>query len=384
MMQSHLFGASAMQANALQFEKTKLLYAGLPTAIIINALLALILASVQSAAITPNRLFGWLAMIGTILLVRTALAVAWRRSGSNAANCDPSWIRHFRISVITTGMVLGIGAVLLFPSENVTYQVSLSFVLAGMSAGAITLLAVDRLSMLGFLVPTLVPLIARFGVEGGALSPAMGAMVALFLFFTALNATRIGRSLYENLRLRIKAEEHAFYDTLTQLPNRRLLNDRLGQTMAASKRSGRYGALIFLDLDNFKMLNDTHGHNAGDLLLIEVARRITCCMREADTVARFGGDEFVVMIGELDVDKAASIAKAGIVAEKIRIALDKPYVLKGQQDSGAQTVEHQCTSSIGVVLFINHEISAEEILKRADMAMYQAKEGGRNQIHFYE
>src|SRR3989338_1778902 len=177
----------------------------------------------------------------------------------------------------------------------------------------------------------------------------------------------------------------AFYDTLTQLANRRLLNDRLGQAMAASKRSERYGAVIFLDLDNFKPLNDMHGHDVGDLLLIEVAHRITSCVREMDTVARFGGDEFVVMLSELDADKELSVAQAGIVAEKIRVILAEPYLLTRKQEGNAETtVEHHCTSSLGVVLFINHEASQEEILKWADMAMYQAKENGRNLVHFFE
>jgi len=173
---------------------------------------------------------------------------------------------------------------------------------------------------------------------------------------------------------------------LTGLPNRRLLDDRLVQTMAASKRSGHFAALMFIDLDNFKPLNDQHGHAAGDLLLEEVARRITGCVREVDTVSRFGGDEFVVLLSELDVDNAKSIVEAGIVAEKIRIALAEPYVLTiiRQQGKAETTVTHRCTSSIGVVMFINHEISADDILKRADFAMYQAKDGGRNAIRFFD
>ena len=166
----------------------------------------------------------------------------------------------------------------------------------------------------------------------------------------------------------------AFYDSLTQLPNRRLLNDRLGKIMAASKRSGRYGALVFLDLDNFKPLNDEHGHSVGDLLLVEAARRIARCVREVDTVARFGGDEFVVVLSELDEDRAESASQASIVAEKIRGTLAEPYVLKIQSEGKAETtVEHHCTSSIGVVLFINHEASEEDILKWPDMAIYQVK-----------
>jgi diguanylate cyclase (GGDEF)-like protein/PAS domain S-box-containing protein len=188
---------------------------------------------------------------------------------------------------------------------------------------------------------------------------------------------------------RKKTEEQirnmAFYDSLTQLPNRRMLNDRLGQAMAASKRSGLYGALMFLDLDNFKPLNDTYGHDVGDLLLVEVARRLTGCVREMDTVARFGGDEFVVMFTELHTDKAESVIQAGVVAEKIRATLAEPYLLVQKQEGKAEvTIEHHCTSSIGVVLFIDHEASPGDIIKWADMAMYKAKDGGRNRYYFYE
>jgi diguanylate cyclase (GGDEF)-like protein/PAS domain S-box-containing protein len=193
----------------------------------------------------------------------------------------------------------------------------------------------------------------------------------------------------EDITERKKAEEQvrqlAFYDTLTQLPNRRLFLDRLRLAMAAGKRSIRYGAVMFLDLDKFKSLNDTHGHEMGDLLLIEVARRITCCLREMDTVARFGGDEFVVMLCELDLDQKQSFEKAGIVAEKIRVALAEPYLLKRSQDEGEEiVVEHQCTSSIGVVLFKGDNASQNDILKWADAAMYQAKVSGRNLIRFFE
>ena len=185
-----------------------------------------------------------------------------------------------------------------------------------------------------------------------------------------------------------RAEEQirvmAFYDALTQLPNRRLLNDRLELAMAASKRSGRYAALMFFDLDNFKPLNDLYGHDVGDLLLIEVARRADGCMREVDTVARFGGDEFVVMLSELDQDKSESIKQAGIVAEKLRSRLAEPYRLTFRQGGAAEiSVEHHSAVSIGVALFIDHEASLEEILKWADIAMYQAKQGGRNRVHFH-
>lgn len=195
----------------------------------------------------------------------------------------------------------------------------------------------------------------------------------------------ITREITERKKMQDQVKQLAFYDTLTNLPNRRLLNDRLAQAMAASSRSGCYGALIFLDLDNFKPLNDTHGHAVGDLLLSEAGDRLTACVRETDTVARFGGDEFVVILRDLTQDKATSISQARIVAEKIRDALFEPYRLPiRHEEQSDDVIEHRCTASIGVSMFINHEASQDDILKWADKAMYQAKEAGRNSIWFYD
>ncbi len=194
----------------------------------------------------------------------------------------------------------------------------------------------------------------------------------------------VTRDITENKLMEDQVRQLAFYDPLTKLANRRLLNDRLSQVMNSSKRSACYAALMFLDLDNFKPLNDTHGHVVGDLLLIDAAARVKSCVREVDTVARFGGDEFVVMLSELDVDQAASKLQALNIAEKIRAALFKPYLLDINKDGEADaTVEHHCSASIGVVVFLNHEGSQDELLEMADTAMYQAKEDGRNQIRFY-
>lgn len=177
----------------------------------------------------------------------------------------------------------------------------------------------------------------------------------------------------------------ALYDGLTQLPNRYLFEDRLRQAMIKSKRTGCYGALMFLDLDNFKPLNDHYGHAVGDLLLIEVATRLKNCVREADTVARIGGDEFVVELEQLDTDKKLSEKEAETTADKIRQLLAEPYVLKTTNGAGGEsTVVHHCTASIGVVLFIGNDVAPEEILKRSDDAMYLAKDAGRNQVRFHE
>jgi diguanylate cyclase (GGDEF)-like protein/PAS domain S-box-containing protein len=193
------------------------------------------------------------------------------------------------------------------------------------------------------------------------------------------------RESRERMQIADQVLHFAFHDTLTNLPNRRVLNDRIHQTMVTSKRSACYGALMFLDLDNFKSLNDAHGHAAGDLLLIEAAQRLKNCVREMDTVARFGGDEFVVMLSQLNTDRAESTSQARTVAEKISVMLAQPYQLTVPREGQADlSVDHLCTVSIGVALFINDDASHDEILKWADTAMYQAKKTGPSLIHFHD
>ncbi len=168
----------------------------------------------------------------------------------------------------------------------------------------------------------------------------------------------------------------AFYDSLTGLPNRRLLLDRIGQALSYSARSGRKGALLFIDLDHFKTLNDTAGHGVGDMLLQQVAMRLTAAVREGDTVVRLGGDEFVVMLEELSGSALEAAAQTEAVGEKILQAISKPYLL-GEH-------EHHSTSSIGATLFNDHESSMDDLLKQADIAMYQAKKAGRNTLRFFD
>lgn len=176
-----------------------------------------------------------------------------------------------------------------------------------------------------------------------------------------------------------KLSEHqirklALYDPLTGIANRRLLKDQLQHAVAVSWRNQNHGSVIMLDLDNFKTLNDTKGHDAGDALLVEVARRLHDCIRETDTVARLGGDEFVVVLECLDTDRTKSQMQALAVAEKIRFALSQPYIL------GNENHMHHVSASIGVVVFLDKDLSVSELLKRADLAMYEAKDLGRNRV----
>ena len=171
-------------------------------------------------------------------------------------------------------------------------------------------------------------------------------------------------------------QQLAFYDVLTGLPNRRLLLERLKLALAYSVRTGNYGSIFFLDLDNFKVLNDTLGHDIGDLLLQAVAQRLESCVREGDTIARLGGDEFVIIINALSNQPVEAVAQALVVGKKILRELNLPYLLA--------SYEYRSTPSIGANLFIGHEISIQELLKQSDIAMYQAKKAGRNTLQFFD
>jgi diguanylate cyclase (GGDEF)-like protein/PAS domain S-box-containing protein len=173
-----------------------------------------------------------------------------------------------------------------------------------------------------------------------------------------------------------KINELAFFDPLTHLPNRTLLLDRLQQAMIVGSRSASYGAVLFLDLDHFKALNDTLGHDMGDLLLQKVAQRLTDCVREGDTVARLGGDEFVVVLESLHTHPREAANQAQDVGEKILATLNQPYRL-GE-------VDYRSTASVGATLFSGTKEPIEDLLKQADLAMYKSKEVGRNGLQFFD
>lgn len=185
---------------------------------------------------------------------------------------------------------------------------------------------------------------------------------------------------YIDITERKAAEEKiqylGFYDSLTRLPNRRLFMDRLHQSLVSSERTGRVGALLFIDLDNFKTLNDTYGHQVGDLLLQQVAQRLESCVRTGDTVARLGGDEFVVMLENLSKHPFDAAAQTKFIGEKMLACCAKSYQL--------DRYEHHSTASIGATLFNDHHQVADELMKQADIAMYQAKKVGRNTLCFFD
>lgn len=185
-----------------------------------------------------------------------------------------------------------------------------------------------------------------------------------------------GRDITARKQAEADIERLAFFDVLTGLPNRRLLLDRLNRAIAFSTRDRVYGALLFIDLDNFKVLNDTRGHHVGDVLLQQVAQRLLGCVRGVDTVARLGGDEFVVMLEELGDTESIAATQCDVIGQKILRALNVPYPIEGQ--------ESHSSPSIGATLFFDKLQSVDDLLQRADLAMYQAKAAGRNTLRFFD
>jgi len=187
----------------------------------------------------------------------------------------------------------------------------------------------------------------------------------------------LARDITERKQVEAQIRNLAYFDALTGLPNRRLLMDRLGHALNASERSREFGALMILDMDHFKTLNDTQGHDVGDQLLVEVARRLSANVRQGDTVCRLGGDEFVVMLEALGPDEQHAANQAETIAEKVRLALNQPYSLN------INHAKFHSTTSIGLTLFRGRDASVDMLLKQADVALYQAKDAGRNLVRFF-
>ncbi|MBK5965406.1 hypothetical protein CCR95_15240 [Thiocystis minor] len=632
-------GSCTVHARDIQSEKIRFLYAGSPFLLAMGGMTAAMMVVLHWNLVPRDGLLAWLATMILVLAGRGGLVVLFRRLPDRNGALDVHWLWRFRLGTLASGLTWGVGAVLLCQSGNPVYEAFVAFAMAGISAAAITALAIDRLATLFFVIPLLAPLSVRFLLDPAELALTMGLIVLLFLLILAVIAARIEAYLEENVRLRLQAEsqkrqiqtnelrwrfalegsgqglwdweiedwdrdtdrvfysprwksmlgyaedqigstlaewksrvhpedlatvggalkrhidgespfyetEHrvrcqnggykwildrgqvieqtsqgmprrmigvhidvterkqaeielriaatvfnaqegilitdanqvilrvnqafikttgfaseeaigqtprllksgrhgrdfyatmwssidatgswkgeiwnrrkngevypewlgitalkgddgqvthyvatlhditerkaaedaiqhlAFYDALTALPNRRLLLDRLEHAMIVSERTQHVGALLFLDLDRFKELNDTYGHATGDLLLQDVARRLQGSVRDVDTVARLGGDEFVVMLEDLgeDADDVRNVAAE--IGAKILAALGEPYQLAEHR--------HLSTPSIGVILFQGRLASVDELLSRADLAMYRAKQSGRNRVCFFD
>ncbi|HQM86236.1 MAG TPA: diguanylate cyclase [Methylotenera sp.] len=348
-----------------------------------STLLAALVAYFQRYLVALPTVSTWLILIVLVNVGRLFMAWSYKRHQVSDNFLITKRLRQFRIGLFVSAFLWGSSSIILSPSNELQHQMLLIFVLTGMTAGAVISYSVDKVSAIIFMLLTLVPMLVRLFLVGDSVAMAMSVSGFLYVIFMIASIGNINRNLIESITLRFEAVEReneikqlAFYDSLTNLPNRRLLFDRLEHALIMSARTGRRGALLFLDLDYFKNLNDNHGHFMGDLLLQQVAERLLSCVRESDTVARLGGDEFVVMLEDLSEDRIEAMQQVEVLGEKIVIALNRPYHLNALQ--------HHCSTSIGIAMFGEHGNSNEVLLKNADEAMYQAKKAGRNLVIMFD
>jgi len=417
-------------------EQVELLAQNAPLAYVVALVCGCVLAFVQRDQVAPGAVGAWLGALALVTAARALLLVRYRYSQPSTASAR-LWLHVQLVGAALSGVVWGSAAVLLFPSDSMAHQVFVAFMLAGMSAGGIGVLAARLEVALVFLVPTLLPLAVQFARQGGELPLVMATMSTLFLFamaFVALNMHRATahalrlhldqqrllqrmevdkaetdrlnaqllvqieerrraeealREARDNLELRVRqrtaelqreiAERRVFEerlkhlahcDSLTGLATRVVLRDRLRHAIIRARRQAGRIAVLFMDLDRFKMINDSLGHSAGDALLKLVAARLRECVREGDTVARLGGDEFVVVVEDLGRGDDSLV-----VARKVLASMQRPFRIDEQ--------EFFVTSSIGVSLYPANGEDPETLLKNADTAMHRAKERGRNNLRFY-
>ncbi len=304
-------------------------------------------------------------------------------------NLSSDMLAHLRLRRTEFLAWLGVSCLLgwaVFVLNNDASGRSLPLVFLMMPVVVWSAMRFDRVgASLGTLVCTLMAALAT----GAGLGPfhLEDTQRGLFVMWTFMAMMALVQLMVTALQTQRRAAEErirtlAYFDPLTQLPNRNLLFDHLRQALLSSARSRRHGALLLLDLDHFKTINDTHGHDAGDRLLRDVARRLLACVRQADTVARLGGDEFVVILENLGDDAQPAALQAGHVAEKIRGALSAPYAIALHHELG--TIEYHSSASIGISLFQGADVPIDELLKRADLTLYQAKAAGRDTVRFFD
>lgn len=291
--------------------------------------------------------------------------------------------RNYIFGAALGGISWGLLALLLWDPSSFEHGVLIVLAVSGLCSGSIVTLAAFSEASIVFISMAMGLLAARVLAEGGSESYGMAALSLLYLILVGSYAIRASKTLVEGLEMKLlrgRAEDtirrQALYDDLTGLPNRRLLKDRLGQSVASAKRHQQRAALLFLDLDHFKRVNDSLGHSVGDELLVEVAHRMRALLREEDTAARLGGDEFVALIANLETDNDSLVAVAQRRAEELRAAIEKPVNIRGN--------EIHVTVSIGISILNANTGKVEDLLKHADTAMYSAKEDGRNMVRFFE
>lgn len=340
-----------------------------------------LLLVVQGQPVSPLVLSVWYLAMWLLVAVRWLTYRHYLRA-LDPADASRYWGRLAILGAAASGLLWGLVPVLLWPADGLLQQAAIVIILTGMTAGAANTLAPLMPAALSFLGLSLPPLIVRLLLEFDPVFTLLGILVAIYTVMLVMVSRRTNRLVGSAFASRYQKElsdarvlEQAHYDELTKLPNRRLLQDRLQQEFSRARRYRRRLAVHFLDLDNFKTINDSLGHQVGDLLLIEVARRLQGRLRGEDVAARLGGDEFVVLQTDLSRGEEAAQRTAETLANDIRRLLVAPYLIQGH--------ELHISTSIGIAVFPDDGETPEDVLKHADAAMYKAKEQGRNRVQFF-
>jgi diguanylate cyclase (GGDEF)-like protein len=328
-----------------------------------------ILAYVLWSEVDHGRILVWLTAMLTVCGLRLTEAQAFARIQPTGMRIL-TWRNWFLLGALCSGLLWGAAAALLFPAHSLPHQVFLSFVIAGMVAGAVATTAPIMTAFLAFAVPAVVPMVLQFLLGEGLLHFPMSFMSLLFGAAMLTVARQVNATIAESLRVSQRNAQLAHFDSLTGLPNRIMFSQSLEQALRRAQRNASALALLFIDVDRFKHINDALGHDAGDQLLREVARRMRASLRAADLVARFGGDEFIVVLEDLP-----DSAYAGAVAAKLLEALAEPVRMDGR--------EFHVTASIGIATCPRDAADARTLQKNADVAMFRAKAQGRNGYCFY-
>lgn len=348
------------------------------TAVFINSA---ILSYIQWDVIAHTTILTWFCLVNAFSLIRFVLYKKFKALSTEKV-IPQYWHSITLATSIISGMLWGSVAIWLFPENMIAYQVFLAFVLTGMCAGAVTTLSSRMRLSIAFIVLAMLPLITRFFLEGTTIALAMVLMATLFTVMILVMSKKMNRTLKESLLIRQKnilAEDslhyNANYDVLTDLPNRRQLGERLKQEINRSIRHDSFGAVLFLDVDRFKTINDSLGHNVGDELLKNIAQRIKSRVREQDTLARLGGDEFVILLSEVDNNAIDASDNTMKFADEILHLFDNPFNINNHVI--------YVTTSIGATIFPFSGITPENILQKSDLAMYEAKDSGRNTARLF-
>ncbi len=365
----------------IRSELIRTVYKSVPLSLLAILVNSLILGIVQWNVVSQAAILSWFCITNGLSLLRFIIYQRFNKLEPDQDISD-GWFYLTQLTSLASGFTWGAVAVWLFPVDDIAHQVFAAFVLAGMCAGAVTTLSPLLSSAFAFILVTMIPVVISFLMMETGINYAMATMAILFTIMLLSTSLRFNQTIRESLFIRherriaeAKIQHQAQYDALTNLPNRRLLTDRLKQEIARSIRHDHIGAVLFLDLDHFKTINDSLGHAVGDELLRQVAQRIVTRVRDEDTAARLGGDEFIILISEVSDDPVEAMDNIMLLADEILSLFSTSFKINGH--------EIHLTVSIGIALFPFAATDPDQLLQKSDVAMYEAKKAGRNTVRLF-